>query len=61
MAESVGGAASGHAVQLLAKTLNRVAVVVNGIGAGQQFARLGEKYDDAAHYQTRSSNVDIAR
>ena len=61
MAERIGRASSGHAVQLPAQTLKRVAVVVDWIGAGKQLARLSEQDYHAAHNQPSSSDVDIAR
>ena len=61
MAKRIGRAASGHAVQLFAETLEGIAIVVNRIGAGQQFARFGEKDHHAAHHQASRRNVDVAR
>ena len=61
MAQGVGRASAGHAVQLAAEALKGIAIVINRIGARKKFACFCEQDDYAAHDKTSSGNVHITR
>jgi hypothetical protein len=46
-------------LELLARSLEGVAVVVDRVSSGKQFARFREENHDTAHHQSRGRDIDV--